>query len=135
MPYHLLILNQEVSLEASGRIVRQVRSLPRSELGSLMQTVSRLGSEPSRLLDTNQPSPSEVRKLLIALGIRRQPWLIIMDEPTNHLDLPSIECLEHALADCPCGLLLASHDERFLDALSTTRWSIGDRETPELAIT
>jgi ATPase subunit of ABC transporter with duplicated ATPase domains len=47
-----------------------------------------------------------------------------MDEPTNHLDLPSIECLENALRDCPCGLLLVSHDRRFLDALTTIQWSI-----------
>ncbi len=47
-----------------------------------------------------------------------------MDEPTNHLDLPSIECLENALAECPCGLLLVSHDERFLARLARTRWEI-----------
>jgi ATPase subunit of ABC transporter with duplicated ATPase domains len=47
-----------------------------------------------------------------------------MDEPTNHMDLPSIECLETALSDCPCGLLLVSHDRRFLHALTTIRWDI-----------
>jgi ATPase subunit of ABC transporter with duplicated ATPase domains len=47
-----------------------------------------------------------------------------MDEPTNHLDLPSIECLEAALDECPCGLLLASHDGRFLGRLTRTRWHI-----------
>ena len=26
------------------------------------------------------------------------------------------------LADCPCALVLVSHDERFLDALTATRW-------------
>ena len=54
------------------------------------------------------------------------PQLIIMDEPTNHLDLPSIECLEQALADCPCGLFLVSHDRRFLDALADKRWHISE---------
>ena len=47
-----------------------------------------------------------------------------MDEPTNHLDLPSIECLEKALSECPCGLLLVSHDLRFLNRLTDTRWEI-----------
>jgi ATPase subunit of ABC transporter with duplicated ATPase domains len=47
-----------------------------------------------------------------------------MDEPTNHMDLPSIECLEEALADCPCGLLLVSHDRLFLDKLTGTEWRI-----------
>ena len=50
-----------------------------------------------------------------------------MDEPTNHLDLLSIECLEEALQDCPCGLLLVSHDECFLSRLTKTRWQITKR--------
>ena len=72
---------------------------------------------PHRLLDTLEPSPGEIRKILIGTGIAKEPHLIVMDEPTNHLDLPSIECLEQALADCPCGLFLVSHDLRYLDAL------------------
>ena len=47
-----------------------------------------------------------------------------MDEPTNHLDLPSIECLENALAEAPYALLLVSHDERFLARLATVRWTL-----------
>jgi ATPase subunit of ABC transporter with duplicated ATPase domains len=47
-----------------------------------------------------------------------------MDEPTNHLDLPSIECLEEALDDCPCGLLLVSHDGHFLERLTRREWRI-----------
>lgn len=132
---HLLLLNQEVPGETADRIARRVRSLPRSELGALMQTVSRLGSDPKRLLETQRPSPGEVRKLLVALGIRQRPWLIVMDEPTNHLDLPSIECLQAALADCPCALLLVSHDQRFLDALTTITWAVADRDRPVLRIT
>ena len=52
------------------------------------------------------------------------PHLIIMDEPTNHMDLPSIQCLEEALADCPCALLLVSHDEHFLRKLVEIRWHL-----------
>ncbi|MBL7177256.1 MAG: hypothetical protein ISS66_15640 [Desulfobacteraceae bacterium] len=37
------------------------------------------------------------------------------------MDLPSIECLEEALAECPCGLFLVSHDRHFLDRLTRTR--------------
>ena len=57
----------------------------------------------------------------------REPWLIVMDEPTNHLDLVSIRCLEATLDDCPAGLLLVSHDRRFLGRLTTKRWVL----TPE----
>jgi len=58
------------------------------------------------------------------LGVARSPWLIVMDEPTNHLDLASIECLEDALDDCPCGLLLVSHDEPFLARLARRTWHL-----------
>ena len=75
-------------------------------------------------METSEPSAGEVRKIALALGISRSPHLIIMDEPTNHLDLPSIECLENALEACSCGLLLVSHDLRFLRRLTRTRWEI-----------
>ena len=51
-----------------------------------------------------------------------RPHLIAMDEPTNHMDIRSVEALQDVLADCPCALVLVSHDERFLDALTATRW-------------
>ena len=89
-----------------------------------MAIVSRLGSRSERLLDGATPSIGETRKLLLALGMSRQPHIILMDEPTNHMDLPSIECLEQALADCPCCLVLISHDRRFLDQLIQQCWHI-----------
>jgi macrolide transport system ATP-binding/permease protein len=104
----------------------KARMLPNEKLGRMMTVVSRLGSRPHRLLDSVEPSPGEIRKILLATGIANTPYLIVMDEPTNHLDLPSIECLEHALTDCPCGLLLVSHDQRFLDALARKRWHISE---------
>ncbi|MEJ2111501.1 MAG: ATP-binding cassette domain-containing protein [Acidobacteriota bacterium] len=93
-------------------------------LGRIMTIISLLGSRPERLLESRQPSPGEVRKLLLALGMERDPYLIVADEPTNHLDLPSILCLEAALKETPCGLLLVSHDRGFLDKLSDRRWNI-----------
>ena len=92
-----------------------------------MTAVSCLGSSPERLLASENPSPGETRKLLLALGIMRQPHLVVLDEPTNHLDLPSVECLEDALAACPCALLLVSHDARFLERLCRVRWQLEAR--------
>ena len=93
-----------------------------------MTSVSELGSRPGRLLESEQSSPGEIRKILLALGVNRGPHLIIMDEPTNHMDLPSIQCLEEALADCPCALLLVSHDEHFLRKLVEIRWRLKPSE-------
>jgi macrolide transport system ATP-binding/permease protein len=123
-PDRLTSIPQEIDLSASKEILAGVRALPGEKLGQLMIIVSRLGSQPQRLLETEEPSPGEIRKIILALGIARIPHLIIMDEPTNHLDLASIECLEKALVECPCGLLLVSHDERFLGSLTRERWHI-----------
>lgn len=121
---HVTYLPQEIDLRASSGILDRARRFPKDRLGQMMTVVSCLGSRPERLLASTEPSPGEVRKLLLAMGIASTPHLIVMDEPTNHLDLPSIECLENALGDCPCGLLLVSHDRRFLDRLTRTRWHI-----------
>ena len=119
-------LPQEIDIPASRDVMARARDLPVEKLGQMMTVVSCLGSRPQRLLESTEPSPGEIRKILLAAGIAKVPHLIIMDEPTNHLDLPSIECLEQVLAGCPCGLLLVSHDRRFLDALAHKRWHISD---------
>jgi ATPase subunit of ABC transporter with duplicated ATPase domains len=75
-------------------------------------------------METDEPSPGELRKLMLAVGMVQRPYLIIMDEPTNHLDLPSINCLESALDDCVCSLLLVSHDRRFLETLCRRWWEL-----------
>lgn len=123
----IVYLPQEIDLGASQQILKEARELCDEELGRMMTMVSRLGSRPERLLESSTPSPGELRKLLLAKGMAARPHLIVMDEPTNHLDLASIECLEEALKDCPCALLLVSHDRRFLAALTTRRWHL----TPE----
>ena len=129
----VIYVPQEIDLPASRRIMEHVNGLGKEQLGRVMTLVSSLGSRPERLIGSNEASPGEIRKVLLALGVARSPHLIIMDEPTNHLDLPAIECLEDALDACPCGLILVSHDYRFLSRLARTRWHLspdnpGDRD-------
>ncbi len=119
-----LSIAQEIPPDAARETAERIRTLPGAVLGPLMTLVSRLGSDPERLLRTDEPSPGEIRKLLLALGMVREPQIIVMDEPTNHMDLVSVECLESALEDCGCALLLVSHDLRFLRRLTRERWNI-----------
>ncbi|MBA4371176.1 MAG: ABC transporter ATP-binding protein [Coriobacteriaceae bacterium] len=123
-PERCVIVSQEIDAAESVSLLQEVRALGSEELGHLMTLVSRLGSRPQRLLTTAQPSPGETRKLVLALGLLREPHLIVMDEPTNHMDLPSIEALEEALDAVRCALLLVSHDARFLARLTTISWRI-----------
>lgn len=129
----IVYMPQEMDIAESGNLLNQVRQLSPARLGELMALVSRLGSQPDRLLTTQLPSPGEVRKLFLALGILNHPHIILMDEPTNHMDLPSMECLEKALSECPCSLLLVSHDVAFIKNLTKEMWEIradhGGRES------
>jgi ATPase subunit of ABC transporter with duplicated ATPase domains len=126
----VVYLAQELDRSQASQTLSAARGLPRQRLGEVMSIVACLGSAPQRLMESEQPSPGELRKLMLAVGMANRPWLIVMDEPTNHLDLPSIECLEDALSDCPCALLLVSHDERFVEKLTTKRWELSAEDDP-----
>lgn len=120
---HFIYIPQEVSADESRELINIVRGLNGKDKGLMMNLLSRLGSEPARVLETEFPSPGETRKLLLSIGVMRNPSLIILDEPTNHMDLPSIRCLEEALKEFTCPLLLASHDMVFLKNLANIFWS------------
>ena len=59
--------------------------------------------------------------LACVLGGVRPPSLLILDEPTNHLDIDSIAAVEAGLRAYDGALLVASHDEVFLDGVGITR--------------
>ena len=138
LPEHRVVyIPQEVDRIHGTQILKDVRQLPPRQLGDVMTIVSCLGSRPERLLQSAEPSPGELRKIQLALGMSRRPHLIVMDEPTNHLDLPSIECLEQALSQLRCALVLVSHDRRFLEQLTKTTWELmvmGDRSICEVTL-
>lgn len=136
-PERLLYVRQQIDLRESAEALDRLRGMSDRDLGRALTVVDLLGTDPERLLATGEPSPGEIRKILIAMGIARVPHLIVLDEPTNHLDLPSVECLEEALAACRCALVLASHDRRFLGRLTRIRWEIGrgeDRRARRLCV-
>jgi ATPase subunit of ABC transporter with duplicated ATPase domains len=59
--------------------------------------------------------------LACVLGGAPPPSLLILDEPTNHLDIDSIEAVEAGLRAYDGALLVASHDEAFLEAIGISR--------------
>ena len=131
---HVTYIPQEIGVDDSSRIVKDLHKLSNEKLGQLMIIISRLGSDPKRVLETEIPSPGEIRKILLALGMLKMPHIIIMDEPTNHMDLASINCLEKALTECPCAVLLVSHDKRFLSAIIKTEWHISEKNKDEFIL-
>jgi len=59
--------------------------------------------------------------LACVLGGPKPPALLMLDEPTNHLDIESIEAVEAGLRAYDGALLVASHDEAFLEAIEISR--------------
>ena len=119
-----LYMPQELPPAFRAEIFQTLQRLPREAFSRVMNVVASLGSRPEAVLHSDRCSPGEWRKLFFGLGVLREVNLIVLDEPTNHLDLPSIECLETALAGCRCALLLVSHDQHFLRKLCPLHWEI-----------
>jgi ATPase subunit of ABC transporter with duplicated ATPase domains len=119
-----LYIPQELSMTENINILKQIHQLDSKEKGKIFTVLGSLGSEPKRVIYSENPSPGETRKLMLANAIRQNIKFIMMDEPTNHMDLDSIECLEKALIEYPGALLLVSHDEYFLENTTSIRWKI-----------
>ena len=123
-------------------VTRELESRTDYESESYSALIEHLTNLNDRLqLSHSEPPEVQARKTLLGLGFRedelgrltetfsqgwnmrielakillRQPDCLLLDEPTNHLDIESIGWLEDYLKAKRCGLLLVSHDRRFLD--------------------
>lgn len=131
----IIYIPQEVSRAEWTGTFDVIKRLPGRDMGELLSVVHRLGSEPERILETENPSPGEIRKMMLGLGLLKTPVIIMMDEPTNHMDLPSVQCLEDALSSFDGALILVSHDRRFLNRLISAEWILNtDGERTILSI-
>lgn len=99
------------------------------EESALRTRLARLQLDARRVLQPcAQLSGGERLKAALALALwgGRPARLLLLDEPTNHLDLESVQAFECALRDFPGALVVASHDQDFIQALAPThewQWS------------
>lgn len=58
-------------------------------------------------------------RVAFAKMAKEAPHLLVLDEPTNHLDIYSIEALVEALRVFPGAVILISHNQSLLTALTS----------------
>jgi ATP-binding cassette subfamily F protein 3 len=69
-------------------------------------------------------SGGQKTRALLARLILLDPDVLLLDEPTNHVDVEAVEWLEATLRDYRGGLIIASHDRYFIDAVADTVWEL-----------
>src|SRR5256886_562080 len=72
-------------------------------------------TEADQALAPGALSGGQRRRLALAKLLLQDADLLLLDEPTNHLDLEAIEWLEGFLRLSRSGMLIVSHDRRFLE--------------------
>lgn len=116
----LAYLPQEVDETMRVKALTEIHSLDQAQRGHILSIVAKLNSDPDRILEGDDISPGELRKLLLSMQLIQDPHLIVLDEPTNHLDVGSITALQDLLVNFPGAVLVVSHDETLTQAVGTT---------------
>jgi ATP-binding cassette, subfamily F, member 3 len=63
-------------------------------------------------------------RIALAKVLLRRPDFLLLDEPTNYLDVEARVWLGSFLSSYPGGVLMVSHDRRFLDQSVNTVWEL-----------
>jgi ATPase subunit of ABC transporter with duplicated ATPase domains len=86
-------------------------------------------------------SAGQKSRLVLAAAMWNRPHFVIFDEPTNYLDREALEGLSAAIQKFRGGVLIVSHNEKFVEDLCEEFWLVengvcrprdgGDQSDPE----
>ncbi|THH17198.1 hypothetical protein EW146_g3568 [Bondarzewia mesenterica] len=71
-------------------------------------------------------SGGQKSRVAFAVLSLQRPHILLLDEPTNHLDLEGLDALMAALSSWNGGVIVISHDERFITTVAKELWVCGD---------
>ncbi|TFK30659.1 ATP-dependent transporter [Coprinopsis marcescibilis] len=71
-------------------------------------------------------SGGQKSRVAFSLLSLQQPHILLLDEPTNHLDIEGLDALMKALQVWNGGVIVISHDERFITSVAKELWVCGD---------
>lgn len=108
----------QTSFEASGGYQMA------SQLAHVMQSLELDHIEKNRPL--HQCSMGQQARAALARLLLTPAQLMILDEPTNHLDIEAKQWLGEYLAASSKAMIIVSHDQALLDAMTTETWSLQD---------
>jgi ABC-type lipoprotein export system ATPase subunit len=110
------------------------RSAPRrlrASLPSPLSLLSRLGLGALAGRPVAKLSGGEQQRLSIAVGLARQPGLLLLDEPTSQLDTGSrdrvLDLLATVCASTGCTVIAVTHDPAVAEALGSSRTLVDGR--------
>lgn len=106
---HFDYLNHRLNIEGAMNMDAEIESTL-TGLGFLSTDLNRPTSE----FSGGWRMRIELAKILL-----RRPDILLLDEPTNHLDIESIQWLERFLQNKGKAVLLVSHDQAFLDNVTS----------------
>ncbi|KZP15225.1 hypothetical protein FIBSPDRAFT_833190 [Athelia psychrophila] len=78
-------------------------------------------------------SGGQKSRVAFAVLSLQQPHILLLDEPTNHLDIEGLDALMLALKVWNGGVIIISHDERFITTVANELWVCGDGTVSKFA--
>ncbi|KXN89811.1 hypothetical protein AN958_04815 [Leucoagaricus sp. SymC.cos] len=72
-------------------------------------------------------SGGQKSRVAFSLLSLQRPHILLLDEPTNHLDIEGLDALMNAIKKWNGGVIIISHDERFIITVANELWVCGNQ--------